>query len=168
MREHLKWLIPTIALLLIVATVFGVRLYRELTLSVKAEVQQGSTAKEEVPLTPPPSIEESMVAMRLQNVGLNGKPVLGDTGIRGHMERLEAGEISEETLLQYADDLAYLNEYTSANGGPIPTSFWDFSVFTAAGSGSALAAVGPVFPFIFFIYGFWLLKDYRHGETADS
>lgn len=41
---------------------------------------------------------------------------------------------------------------------------WDFSVFTAIGT--TLAVVGTVFPILFFIYGLWLLRDYRHQETA--
>ena len=43
---------------------------------------------------------------------------------------------------------------------------WDFSVF--AGTASTLSAVGMVFPFIFFGYGYWLMKDYRHGKTAEG
>ena len=39
---------------------------------------------------------------------------------------------------------------------------WDFSVFSAGQS--PLGNIGLVFPIIFFIYGLWLLKDYRHGE----
>ena len=41
---------------------------------------------------------------------------------------------------------------------------WDFSVFSAGKS--PLGNIGLVFPIIFFIYGLWLLKDYRHGEAA--
>ena len=38
---------------------------------------------------------------------------------------------------------------------------WDFSVFAA--SQSLIAAVGTIFPIIFFLYGLWLVKDYRHA-----
>jgi hypothetical protein len=51
--------------------------------------------------------------------------VLGDTGVSGHLQRLEAGEVSGETLNQYADDLARLNQLTSDAGSRIPTNFWD-------------------------------------------
>ena len=41
---------------------------------------------------------------------------------------------------------------------------WDFSVF--AGSQSPLSVIGLIFPIIFFLYGLWLIKDYRHGQDA--
>lgn len=43
---------------------------------------------------------------------------------------------------------------------------WDFSVFSSGES--SLAVVGSIFPILFFIYGLWMIKDYRHGETAVS
>jgi len=125
MRKQLRLLIPIAILLLILTGYFGVRLYRELTASVQVEVAQGPAAAEPVHLTPPPIAEETKVVLRLQEVGLNEDPVLGDTAVSGHMQRLEDGEVSEGTLFQYADDLAHLNEFTAANDGPIPTSFWD-------------------------------------------
>jgi len=80
----------------------------------------------DIPTQPPPPIaKEAVVERRLREVGLNGTPLLGDTSISGHLQRLEEGDVSEETLLQYAADLTYLNEYTAENKGPIPTSFWN-------------------------------------------
>ncbi|MEA3336705.1 MAG: hypothetical protein U9R25_12395 [Chloroflexota bacterium] len=125
MKRQLIWIIPIVILLLVVAGYYGIRLYRELTASVQVEVGQGPVAEESLNLTPPPVAEESWVALRLKAVGLNKKPVLGDTAISGHLQRLEAGEVSEETLLQYADDLEHLNQFTAEQGARIPTDFWD-------------------------------------------
>lgn len=125
MKKQLIWIIPTAILLVAAAGYYGVRLYRELTASVQVEVAQGPVTGENQHLSPPPAAEEMTVAQRLRDAGLNESPVLGDTAISGHIERLDKGEISEETLLQYADDLVFLNEYTTAKGGPIPASFWD-------------------------------------------
>ena len=108
MKRQLIWIIPIIIVLLIVAGYYGLRLYRELTTSVQVEVAQGPAAVEPLHLTPPPAAEKSAVAQRLVEAGLNEEPVLDDTAISGHLQRLEAGEVSEETLLQYADDLAHL------------------------------------------------------------
>ncbi len=125
MKRQLIWIIPVVILLLIVAGYYGIRLYRELTGSVQVEVVQGPGTGETLHLTPPPTAEEVLVAQRLRNVGLNEKPVLGETAINGHIQRLEDGEVSETTLLAYADNLEYLNSYTADNGGSIPPSFWD-------------------------------------------
>jgi len=125
MKKQLIWLIPTAILLLAAAGYYGIRLYRELTTSFQVEVAQGPVTGEPKHLSPPPKTEEATVGQRLRDAGLNESPVLGDTAVSGHIERLDKGEISEETLLQYADDLIYLNEYTTTKGGPIPTSFWD-------------------------------------------
>jgi hypothetical protein len=73
----------------------------------------------------PAEEETTFVAQRLREAGLNETPVLGATAITGHLARLENGAVGEETLLQYADNLIYLNEYTTANGGSIPASYWD-------------------------------------------
>jgi membrane protease YdiL (CAAX protease family) len=43
---------------------------------------------------------------------------------------------------------------------------WDFSVFSAGEATLAMALVGNVFIIIFFFYGLWLLRGYRHGETV--
>lgn len=57
--------------------------------------------------------------------GLNRDPVLGDTGVSGHMARLETGAVTAEILVQYATGLAALSTATAALGQPIPASFWD-------------------------------------------
>lgn len=124
MKRELIWIIVIATMLLIVIGYFGVRLTRKLTASFQVEVARGPAA-EPLQLTPSPVAEESTVARRLKEAGLNEEPVLGDTAISGHLQRLNAGEVSEETLLQYADDLAYLNQFTDERGGRIPTDFWD-------------------------------------------
>ena len=100
MKSQLIWLIPIGIVLLVVAGYFGIRLYRELTTSVQVEAGQGPAAAEALHLLPPPSVEEVTVAQRLRETGLNDEPVLGDTAVSGHIQRLEEGEVSEETLLQ--------------------------------------------------------------------
>jgi len=125
MQQHPDWLWPVAILLLVVVVVGGYSLYRRLTASIEADVPDGPVTAISTRLQPPPVVEETEVARRLLAVGLNKKPVLDDTAVSGHRQRLEDGEISEETLLQYADDLAYLNRFTAENGGHIPTSFWD-------------------------------------------
>ena len=54
-------------------------------------------------LTPPPVAAQRGAAQRLREAGLNGTPVLGDTAISGHLQRLEDGQVSKATLMQYAD-----------------------------------------------------------------
>jgi hypothetical protein len=125
LRSQLIWLIPLLVLTLGIAGYYGVRLYEELTASVVVEVMPAPAAEPGDLANPPAEEETTFVARRLREAGLNETPVLGDTAITGHLARLENGEVSEETLLQYADNLIYLNAYTTANGGSIPTSFWD-------------------------------------------
>ncbi len=125
MRESLAWLLPGATLLLLALAVVAFLLYRRLTSSIDAEVQQGTpTAAPDDP-TPPTAAEGSAVAQRLLDAGLNREPVLGDTAVSGHLRRLEAGEVGGKTLLRYADDLARLNRFTAEEGGPVPTDFWD-------------------------------------------
>jgi len=125
MNKHRIWIIPSIIILSFVVAILGFRLYQQLTSSFEAQVLQGPVNEEVSDLTPPSIANELLVAARLREAGLNEAPSLGDTAVSGHLARLENGEVSEETLLQYADDLVYLNEYTAANGGAIPTNFWD-------------------------------------------
>ncbi|MCB0058198.1 MAG: hypothetical protein KDE45_14270 [Caldilineaceae bacterium] len=124
MRTHLTWIIPLAIVLLAAAAFFGVSLYRQLTASVQVTVAPGSGAPVEP--APPPSAEVTeQVAARLRAAGLNEQPMLGDTAISGHMQRLAAGEVDAETLLQYAADLERLNRFSTEQGGSIPTAFWD-------------------------------------------
>jgi len=125
LRRYLLWLIPLLILLLGIAGYFGVQLYGDLTSTLAVEVMPGP-ATEPGDLSNMPAIEDTtFVERRLREAGLNEIPILGDTAVAGHLARLENGEVGEETLLQYADNLIYLNEYTTTNGGSIPTSFWD-------------------------------------------
>ena len=125
LRRHLIWLMPLLILILGIAGYYGVRLYEELTASLAVEVMPGPATEPGDLANKPAEEETTFVARRLREAGLNETPVLGDTAIIGHLARLENGEVGEETVLQYADNLIYLNEYTTANGGSIPTSFWD-------------------------------------------
>lgn len=69
--------------------------------------------------------DQNSMDSRLLEVGLSVTPLLGDTGVSGHMARLEAGEVTKDTLEQYADDLAALSKTTAELGQAIPAAFWD-------------------------------------------
>ena len=43
-------------------------------------------------------------------------------------------------------------------------ALWDFSLFSAGQVTLAIGLVGNAFTIIFFLYGLWLLRGYRHGE----
>ena len=123
-RHHIG-LIPLLVLIVGIAGYYGVRLYEELTSSLAVEVMPGPATEPGDLANMPAEEETTFVARRLREAGLNETPVLGDTAITGHLARLENGEVGEETLLQYADNLTYLNKFTTARGGSIPASFWD-------------------------------------------
>lgn len=124
-KKHKVFIIVGGLLLLAIIAAGGMLLYQSLTRSFQVVAPQGpvSTATEELPA--PPEAADSIVGRMLWSAGLNAEPVLGDTAISGHINRLENSEVSEQTLIQYANDLIYLNEYTAENGKQIPTDFWD-------------------------------------------
>ncbi len=125
LKKHRGWLILLAGFLLVVAVAAGIYLYQNLTRSFQVEAPQGPVSDLPVELPPPPIAADSIVARMLWEAGLNADPVLGDTAVSGHINRLDNGEISEETLIQYANDLVHLNEYTAEHGVQIPTDFWD-------------------------------------------
>ena len=45
-------------------------------------------------------------------------------------------------------------------------ALWDFSVFSAGQATMSIALVSIIFIIIFFFYGLWLLRGYRHKQTA--
>ncbi|MCF6273505.1 MAG: hypothetical protein L3J37_10015 [Rhodobacteraceae bacterium] len=71
------------------------------------------------------NMDPKTVEAMLLAAGLSAEPLLGDTGVSGHMARLQAGEVTPETLAEYADGLVALSKTTSALGYPIPVPFWD-------------------------------------------
>ncbi len=123
----MKYWLTTIALLLLVlAAVYGVRLYKELTMSLQVEVQEGPTTTTVIAAhTTPDATIEAQIAAQLKAAGLHTTPVLGDTGISGHLQRLLEDKTDIPELQQYAEDLQYLNQYTSQYNASIPPSFWD-------------------------------------------
>lgn len=119
------WLIPVVLLLLVLTAVYGVRLYKKLTMSLQVEVQEGPTTTIiDVHSTPDATIE-ARITKQLQAAGLNTTPVLGDTGVSGHLQRLHENKTEIHELQQYAEDLKHLNQYTSKRNAPVPASFWD-------------------------------------------
>lgn len=125
MKRNLSWIALFLAAFLIAAGVAGYFLYQRLTTSMQVSVAQGPAAAETTPFPTPLAERKADIARALLAAGLNEQPVFGDTGVSGHMQRLEAGEVSEEELIQYAQDLTYLNSYTAEHGAQIPTDFWD-------------------------------------------
>ena len=79
------------------------------------------------PTPAPPAIaaSPSQVADALRAAGLNDEPVLGDTGIAAHLERMARGQVGAGALLAYAANLTELRRVTAAHGAPIPSAFWD-------------------------------------------
>jgi hypothetical protein len=61
----------------------------------------------------------------LVDAGLSLAGVLMSSGVTRHIERMEHGEVSRDTLVQYAADLTFLREQTNAWGAAIPVDFWD-------------------------------------------
>ncbi len=69
--------------------------------------------------------EMEAVLERLAATGVSELPVLRSTGLKGHRQRLEAGDINVATLSQYAGDLQLLSATAAQAGTPIPIDFWD-------------------------------------------
>ncbi len=65
---------------------------------------------------------ETQITNSLRALGLSQSGLLRSTGIDRHLARLKAGEITPDTLNQYAADLGTLTSGSSAN---IPANFWD-------------------------------------------
>ncbi|MBD3662614.1 hypothetical protein [Sulfitobacter aestuariivivens] len=65
------------------------------------------------------------VRRALLEAGLNDTPVLGDTGVTAHLARLERGQVSSASLLEYAEDLNTLSRLSAVQGRSIPSAFWD-------------------------------------------
>ncbi len=122
----MKRLYIIITLLLVtLAAVFGSGLYRELTMSLKVDVPEGSTVeivKTEI-LSDTDALEK--LEKQLETAGLSKVPLLGDTGISGHLQRLAEEKTDIQELRQYANDLQFLRRYTSAKQAFIPSTFWD-------------------------------------------
>lgn len=68
----------------------------------------------------PDDVRRALIA-----AGLNETPVLGDTGVATHLARLERGQVSAASLLDYARDLTALSRVSAAHGKAIPSAFWD-------------------------------------------
>lgn len=125
MKKHLYWLVPTSVLLFALVALYGVRLYKELTLSIQVNVQEGQSETFPQPQLPVDASTKDHLTELLLDAGLNKAPVLDDIGISGHLERLRQGKTNVDELHRYARNLKYLNRFTAEKNGPIPTSFWD-------------------------------------------
>ncbi|WP_380054087.1 hypothetical protein ACFE33_12830 [Falsihalocynthiibacter sp. SS001] len=67
----------------------------------------------------------SSIARALTDAGLGAEPLLGDIATSGHLKRLQAGEVTVNQLLKYAEDLSELALLTKNAGRQIPSTFWD-------------------------------------------
>ncbi|MCT8162089.1 hypothetical protein [Pseudoruegeria sp. SHC-113] len=65
------------------------------------------------------------VEQALRDAGLGSTPTLGDISVAGHLTRLEAGEVTAEQLLDYANNLRFLSRRSAESGRQIPATFWD-------------------------------------------
>lgn len=68
----------------------------------------------------------------MRGAGLSATGVLASTGVAEHLRRLDSGEVSEQTLAQYALDLTSLRRSEAA---AIPVDFWDVRTPTMAAAG---------------------------------
>ena len=125
MKNYLYWLTPIVVLILIVATFYGVHLYKKLTLSVQVEVQDGPSREISKSDSEVNASTKKHLTELLLDAGLNKTPILDASGISGHIERFLQGDTNLNELQQYAKDLKYLNKFTADKGTLIPTSFWD-------------------------------------------
>jgi hypothetical protein len=122
----MKRFLITISLLLILpAALFGPRLYKELTSSLEVEVMEGPAIPAIEINIPPDTNTIENLGRQLKAAGINHEPLLGDTGIALHLQRVQEEKIALQELQQYADDLQFLKQYTSARRAFIPSSFWD-------------------------------------------
>ena len=119
------WFVLIALLLFVIAAVYGERLYKELTMSLQVEVQEGPATTVFDSDSTLNSTIEFRISEQLQAAGLNEASVLGDTGVSEHLQRLENKETDIHELQQYAKDLQYLKQYTFERKAFIPTSFWD-------------------------------------------
>lgn len=117
----MKWLaglIGAACLFALAAIIFVENEIITVTTNPPADLAQGV-----VPEAASASPEDIRTA--LLDAGLNTAPILKDTGINGHLARLESGAISTEDLLAYAKHLNTLSQRSEANGAAIPSAFWD-------------------------------------------
>jgi hypothetical protein len=94
-------------------------------MSLQVEVQEGPTTRVIDAHSTPDATVKTQIAEQLQAAGLNTTSILGDTGVSGHLQRLLENKTDIHELQQYAEDLQYLNQYTSERNAPVPSSFWD-------------------------------------------
>lgn len=104
--------LASLAYIAVISGVFGFRIDRV----------TGFDAVPQLPLTDA-TLEQ--IADTLRQAGLNETPVLGDTAISGHLERMAKAQVSAAQLVSYADHLQVLRGRTHEKGAEIPPSFWD-------------------------------------------
>ncbi len=120
-----RLLIVTTLLLATMAAVFGPDLYRDMTMSLKVVVSEGPAVEIDTTEAVPDADELKKIEKLLKAAGLNKIPLLGDTGITAHLQRLKEKKTDILELQQYATDLQFLKQYTSARRAFIPSTFWD-------------------------------------------
>lgn len=111
----------TVLILFAVIIIYATRIYS----SVVVETKEGPELALPVALKTPDAASIDKISFDLAAAGLHQLPLLGDTGIATHLERLKNQEIDLGVLQQYADDLRFLRRFSTELKGPIPTTFWD-------------------------------------------
>ncbi len=167
----MKWLaglVGVACLFVLAAILFVENEILEVTTNPPVDLEQRV-----VPDAASASLEDIRAA--LLDAGLNTTPILGDTGVTEHLARFEAGAISAENLLAYAEDLNALSQRSAANGAAIPAAFWDVDTPALAKNGWTSYAIvahvaddrgRPYFDLLSKAYARFL--DYRSGSGADD
>ena len=115
----------SLALITLTAIFFGSGLHKDITMSLKVDVAEGPDVET---IQTESVLDADMLKeleQQLEAAGLSKTPLLGDTGITTHILRLKQKEIDLHELQQYAKDLQYLKQYSSARKAHIPSTFWD-------------------------------------------
>jgi len=123
-----KWLIlivAIVAILIVIGLVAGKNLYSRLTNSFQPVGYQAPSVIHTPVADSQNQITADEIAGKLRAAGLSENGIIDSIGVRGHLKRYEAGELNAQTLLDYAENLATLNQLTEDYGARIPTDFWD-------------------------------------------
>ena len=124
-----NWIILTISIIgiavIVIAVVTGKDLYARLTNSFQPVSYQAPSVIHTPEAESQNQTTKVDIAKKLRAAGLSENGVIDSVGVRGHLQRYQAGEVDAQTLLDYAGNLATLNQLTESYGARIPTDFWD-------------------------------------------
>ena len=122
--KNMEWSV-LLSLALAAAAVIGYLCYSMFLKSVVVSVPRGDNVAEIGDTKSSDTIATTQIAELLVAAGLNSTSALGDIGVDGHMQRLAQGEVSDSSLVRYAQNLTFIGEVTATTGARIPAGFWD-------------------------------------------